>query len=74
MSRDDTKAEVLREEVFRGKAAGEINRQITESHGLKLKQLKKLAEQQSEQDAPYLKSHPGRNAPAFFIPPFLLRF
>ena len=42
MSRKYTKTEILAEEVFRRKEAGETNRQIAESYGLTKYQIKQL--------------------------------
>ena len=47
MPRKYTKMEVLSEEVFRRKAAGETNRQIAESYGLTTYQIKQLAARQN---------------------------
>lgn len=46
MSRRYTKVEILSEEVFRRKAAGETNREIAESYGLSKKQIKDLVRRQ----------------------------
>lgn len=47
MSRKYTKVEILSEEIFRRKAAGETNRQIGESYGLTKKQVKGLVNRQN---------------------------
>ena len=47
MSRKYTKVEILSEEVFRRKAAGETNREIAESYGLSKKQIKGLVKRQN---------------------------
>ena len=47
MARKYTKVEVLAEEVFRRKEAGETNRQIAESYGLTMKQIKELVTRQN---------------------------
>ena len=47
MPRAYTKVEILSEEVFRRKKAGETNRAIAESYGLTLKQIKKLITRQN---------------------------
>lgn len=47
MPREYMKVEILSEEVFRRKAAGETNREIAESYGLTLKQIKKLITRQN---------------------------
>ena len=47
MSRKYTKMEVLAEEVFRRKEAGETNRQIAESYGLTKYQIKQLVARQN---------------------------
>ena len=47
MARQYTKVEILSEEVFRRKAAGETNREIAESYGLAVKQIKKLITRQN---------------------------
>ena len=47
MPREYTKVELLSEEVFRRKAAGETNREIAESYGLSKKQIKKLVTRQN---------------------------
>ena len=44
MPRTYTKVAELTEEVFRRKAGGETTRQIAESNGLSLKQIRKLVE------------------------------
>ena len=50
MPRAYTKVEILSEEVFRRKKAGETNRAIAESYGLTLKQIKKLITRQNPAD------------------------
>lgn len=47
MPRKYTKVEILSEEVFRRKAAGETNREIAESYGLSKKQIKDLVTRQN---------------------------
>ena len=47
MPRKYTKVELLSDEVFRRKAAGETNREIAESYGLSKKQIKKLVTRQN---------------------------
>ena len=47
MSRQYTKMEIISEEVFRRKAAGESNRQIAESYGLTKYQIKQLVARQN---------------------------
>ena len=47
MSRKYTKIEILSEEVFRRKAAGETNRNIAESYGLTKYQIKQLVARQN---------------------------
>ncbi len=42
-----TKVEVIAEEVFRRKAAGETNREIAESYGLTKAQIKQLVSRQN---------------------------
>ncbi len=42
-----TKVEVIAEEVFRRKAAGETSREIAESYGLTKAQIKQLVSRQS---------------------------
>lgn len=46
MSRKYTKVEILSEEVFRRKKAGETNREIAESYGLTKCQIKQLVSRQ----------------------------
>ncbi|WP_457942624.1 hypothetical protein [Caproiciproducens sp. LBM24188] len=46
ISRKYTKVEMLSEEVFRRKAAGETNREIGESYGLTKYQIKQLVSRQ----------------------------
>lgn len=46
MSRKYSKVEMLSEEVFRRKAAGETNREIGESYGLTKYQIKQLVSRQ----------------------------
>lgn len=50
MARKYTKVEILSEEVFRRKAAGETNREIAESYGLSKKQIKGLVKRQNHKD------------------------
>lgn len=47
MARKYTKVEMLSEEVFRRKAAGETNREIGERYGLTKKQIKNLVSRQN---------------------------
>ena len=47
MSRKYTKVAKLSEEVFRRKATGETNREIVESYGLSLQQIKALIKRQN---------------------------
>ena len=47
MSRGYAKEEILSEEVFRRKAAGETNREIGESYGLTKEQVKSLVKRQN---------------------------
>ena len=47
MARKYTKMEILAEEVFRRKEAGETNRQIAESYGLTKYQIKQLVVRQN---------------------------
>lgn len=47
MPRAYRKVEILSEEVFRKKAAGETNWEIAESYGLTLKQIKQLIKRQN---------------------------
>lgn len=47
MPRKYTKVELLSEEVFQRKAAGETNREIAESYGLSKKQIKGLVKRQN---------------------------
>lgn len=47
MSRGYTKVEILSEEVYRRKAAGETNREIGKSYGLSLKQIENLVKRQN---------------------------
>ena len=47
MSRRYTKLAILSEEVFRRKAEGETNREIAESYGLSLEQIKGLVKRQN---------------------------
>jgi len=47
MPRKYTKVEVLSEEVFRRKAAGETNREIAQSYGLSKQQIKGLVKRQN---------------------------
>ena len=47
MPRAYRKVEILSEEVFRQKAAGETNWEIAESYGLTLKQIKQLIKRQN---------------------------
>jgi predicted transcriptional regulator len=47
MGRKYTKMEILAEEVFRRKEAGETNRQIAESYGLTKYQIKQLVARQN---------------------------
>ena len=47
MARQYTKIEILAEEVFRRKEAGETNREIAESYGLTKNQIKQLVTRQN---------------------------
>ena len=47
MARQYTKMEILAEEVFRRKEAGETNREIAESYGLTKTQIKQLVARQN---------------------------
>ncbi len=47
MARQYTKMEILAEEVFRRKEAGETNREIAESYGLTKTQIKQLVSRQN---------------------------
>lgn len=47
MAREYIKMEILSEEVFRRKAAGETNREIAQSYGLSKKQIKGLVRRQN---------------------------
>ncbi len=47
MPRKYTKVQTFAEEVFRRKKAGETNRQIAESYGLSVTQIKQLAARQN---------------------------
>lgn len=47
MSRQYVKVEILSEEVFRRKAAGETNREIGEHFGLSKEQIKELVKRQN---------------------------
>lgn len=63
MPSEYTKVELLSEEVFRRKTAGETNREIAESYGLSKKQIKELghtSELQSPLDCQRLYSAPQR--------------
>ena len=69
MSRQYTKMEVISEEVFRRKAAGETNRQIAESYGLTKYQIKQLVARQNRKSrlivngySPRPKGRPRKNA------------
>ena len=68
MSRSYTKVEILSEEVFRRKAAGETNREIANSYGLELEQIRNLVKRQnrrkrkmSEGYIPVPKGRPRKN-------------
>lgn len=68
MPRKYTKVELLSEEVFRRKAAGETNREIAESYGLSIKQIKKLVTRQNHKArlivngySPRYKGRPRKN-------------
>ena len=64
MARKYTKMEVLSEEVFRRKEAGETNRQIAESYGLTKYQVKQLMARQNRKErriaAGYIPRPKGR--------------
>ena len=69
MSRGYTKVEMLSDEVFRRKAAGETSREIGESYGLTLKQIKKLITRQNNKPkkiangyVPRAKGRPRKHA------------
>lgn len=57
MPRAYTKVEILSEEVFRRKAAGETNREIAESYGLTLKQIKQLITRQNNKAKKIASGH-----------------
>lgn len=68
MPRKYTKMEVLAEEVFRRKEAGETNRQIAESYGLTTYQIKQLVARQNRKKraiangyVPLPKGRPRKN-------------
>ena len=64
MARKYTKMEILAEEVFRRKEAGETNRQIAESYGLSKDQVKQLMARQNRKErriaAGYIPRPKGR--------------
>ena len=69
MPRKYTKVEILSEEVFRRKAAGETNREIAESYGLTKYQIKQLVTRQNHKARliangymPRPKGRPRKNA------------
>ena len=69
MCRKYTKVELLSEEVFRRKEAGESNREIAESYGLSKKQIKGLVKRQNRKTCliakgyiPRPKGRPRQNA------------
>jgi len=71
MSRKYTKMEILAEEVFRRKEAGETNRQIAESYGLTKNQIKQLVARQNRKKraiangyVPLPKGRPRKNSMA----------
>lgn len=65
MSRKYSKVEMLSEEVFRRKAAGETNREIGESYGLTKYQIKQLVSRQHRKTRMiangYIKGRPRKN-------------
>ena len=68
MPKKYTKIEILSEEVFRRKAAGETNREIAESYGLTKYQIKQLVSRQHRKARliangyiPLPKGRPQRN-------------
>lgn len=60
MPRKYTKVEILSEEVFRRKAAGETNREIAESYGLSKNQIKKLVTRQNHKSRLIAKGYVPR--------------
>ena len=69
MPRKYTKMEMLAEEVFRRKEAGETNRQIAESYGLTKYQIKQLVTRQNRKKralengyVPLPKGRPRKNS------------
>lgn len=69
MSKKYTKVEILSEEVFQRKAAGETNREIAESYGLTKCQIKQLVSRQHRKTrliangyVPRPKGRPRKNA------------
>ena len=70
MARKYTKMEILSEEVFRRKEAGETNREIAESYELTKDQIEQLVKRQNRKArligkgyVPRLKGRPRKNAP-----------
>ena len=71
MARKYTKMEILTEEVFRRKEAGETNRQIAESYGLTKFQIKQLVARQNRKKraiangyVPLTKGRPRKDSKA----------
>lgn len=64
MPRAYTKVEILSEEVFRRKAAGETNRAIAESYGLTLKQIKKLITRRNNKAKDFQRLCPAPERPS----------
>lgn len=69
MSRQYTKVEILSEEVYRRKAAGETNREIGEHYGISQQQIKGLVKRQNRKARllangyiPRPKGRPRKNA------------
>lgn len=64
MPRTYTKMEMLSDEVFKRKEAGETNRQIAESYGLTKKQIKQFVSRQNRKkrliEAGYIPQPKGR--------------
>ena len=64
MARTYTKMEMLSDEVFKRKEAGETNRQIAESYGLTKKQIKQFVSRQNRKtrliEAGYIPQPKGR--------------
>lgn len=60
MARKYTKVEILREEIFRRKAAGETNRKIGEDYGLTKEQVKGLVNRQNRKQRLIAKGYVPR--------------